>query len=115
MVPAVVITWLAALARNRAIDRQRQIGRRSFKPIDEAHEVPDEAEMLRRMQDILARGFPYLVAEIDGQVERLALDSAFGIEVQPHQVARIRTGPPRVRQRGRSARSRAPWAAPAWS
>lgn len=27
--------------------------------------------------------------EIDGQVERLALDSAFGIEVQPHQVARI--------------------------
>lgn len=27
--------------------------------------------------------------EIDGQVERLALDSALGIEVQPHQVARI--------------------------
>lgn len=32
------------------------------------YEVPDEAEMLRRMQDIIARGFPYLVAEIDGQV-----------------------------------------------
>lgn len=38
------ITWLAALARNRAIDRQRQLGRRSFKPIDEAQEVPDDAE-----------------------------------------------------------------------
>ncbi|PZO01458.1 MAG: RNA polymerase subunit sigma [Alphaproteobacteria bacterium] len=38
------ITWLAALARNRAIDRQRQIGRRSFKPIDDAHYVADGAE-----------------------------------------------------------------------
>jgi L-amino acid N-acyltransferase YncA len=31
-------------------------------------EVPDEAEMQRRMQAILESGFPYLVAERDGQV-----------------------------------------------
>lgn len=32
------------------------------------YDAPGEAEMARRMQDILAQGFPYLVAEIDGQV-----------------------------------------------
>jgi L-amino acid N-acyltransferase YncA len=31
-------------------------------------EPPALAEMLRRRADVLARGFPYLVAEIDGQV-----------------------------------------------
>src|SRR6188768_1709770 len=31
-------------------------------------EPPPLAEMLRRRADVLARGFPYLVAEIDGQV-----------------------------------------------
>lgn len=36
------ITWLAALARNRAIDRLRQVGRRSFSPIDDAEAVPDD-------------------------------------------------------------------------
>ncbi|CAN5273889.1 sigma-70 family RNA polymerase sigma factor [soil metagenome] len=38
------ITWLATMARNRAIDRQRQVGRRTTRPIDDANEVPDEAE-----------------------------------------------------------------------
>ena len=37
------ITWLAALARNRAIDRVRQVGRRSFSPIDDAGDVPDDS------------------------------------------------------------------------
>ncbi len=31
-------------------------------------EAPDQAEMLKRMQAILESGFPYLVAERDGQV-----------------------------------------------
>ena len=38
------ITWLATMARNRAIDRQRQVGRRTTRPIDDAHEVADGAE-----------------------------------------------------------------------
>ncbi|CAN5313085.1 sigma-70 family RNA polymerase sigma factor [soil metagenome] len=38
------ITWLATMARNRAIDRQRQVGRRTTRPIDDANEVPDDAE-----------------------------------------------------------------------
>lgn len=38
------ITWLATLARNRAIDRQRQVGRRISRPIDEAGDIPDDAE-----------------------------------------------------------------------
>jgi L-amino acid N-acyltransferase YncA len=32
------------------------------------YEVPDNAEMTRRMDDLTARGFPYLVAELDGVV-----------------------------------------------
>lgn len=38
------ITWLATMARNRAIDRQRQVGRRVTRPIDDAQEVPDDTE-----------------------------------------------------------------------
>lgn len=41
------------------------------------YEVPDEAEMLRRMQDTIARGFPYLVAEIDGQVAGYAYANTY--------------------------------------
>ena len=37
------------------------------------YEAPDQAEMLRRMQDVVARGYPYLVAQTaDG---RLAADA----------------------------------------
>jgi len=41
------------------------------------YDAPDEAEMLRRMQDILAGGYPYLVAELDGQVAGYAYASGF--------------------------------------
>ncbi|EAU41548.1 RNA polymerase sigma factor [Fulvimarina pelagi HTCC2506] len=37
------ITWLATIARNRAIDRVRQIGRRDEKDIDSALEVADDS------------------------------------------------------------------------
>ncbi|MGV8955086.1 MAG: sigma-70 family RNA polymerase sigma factor [Cypionkella sp.] len=72
------ITWLAALARNRAIDRQRQIGRRSFRTIDEANDVPDGAESsltsLVRGED--ARQLQACMSELDA-VHQAALRSAF--------------------------------------
>lgn len=45
------------------------------------YEVPDEAEMGRRMQDLLARGFPYLVAELDGQVAGYAYAGTYRTRV----------------------------------
>ena len=38
---------------------------------------PDSAEMARRHADIAAKGFPYLVAEIEGQVAGYAYASTF--------------------------------------
>ena len=38
---------------------------------------PDEAEMLRRMREVLAGGYPYLVAELDGAITGYAYASAF--------------------------------------
>ena len=38
------ITWLATLARNRAIDRQRQVGRRIQRPLEDAEDIADERE-----------------------------------------------------------------------
>jgi RNA polymerase sigma-70 factor (ECF subfamily) len=37
------ITWLAALARNRSIDRRRAGGTRETVPVEEAGEIPDSA------------------------------------------------------------------------
>ncbi|KAF1017495.1 MAG: Phosphinothricin N-acetyltransferase [Stenotrophomonas maltophilia] len=45
------------------------------------YEVPDEAEMLRRMRDMLDRGFPYLVAELDGQVAGYAYANTYRTRV----------------------------------
>jgi len=45
------------------------------------YEVPDAAEMLRRMQDIVARGFPYLVAVVDGQVAGYAYANTYRTRV----------------------------------
>lgn len=41
------------------------------------YEVPDEAEMRRRMDDIKGRGFPYLVAEVDGRVAGYAYANTY--------------------------------------
>lgn len=41
------------------------------------YEVPDQAEMARRMQEIVAGHFPYLVAECDGQFAGYAYASAY--------------------------------------
>jgi len=45
------------------------------------YEVPDTAEMLRRMQDIVARGFPYLVAIVDGRVAGYAYANTYRTRV----------------------------------
>ncbi len=50
------------------------------------YEVPDEAEMLRRMQDITGRGFPYLVAEVDGHVAGYAYANSFRSRAAYHWV-----------------------------
>ena len=72
------ITWLAALARHRAIDRQRQVGRRKHKPIDEAGEIVDDAESgldaLVRSDD--ARQLQGCMSELD-KTHQDALRTAF--------------------------------------
>lgn len=40
-------------------------------------DVPDEAEMARRRAEVLARGLPYLVAEVGGQVTGYAYANYF--------------------------------------
>lgn len=40
-------------------------------------ESPDDAEMMRRMADVVARGLPYLIAEVEGVVAGYAYASAF--------------------------------------
>ncbi len=45
------------------------------------YDIPDAAEMQRRMQDIVARGFPYLVAEVDGQVAGYAYANTYRTRV----------------------------------
>jgi len=72
------ITWLAALARNRAIDRQRQVGRRTSRPLDEAGEVADGGDsgldVLIRTDD--ARQLHECVSELETN-HQAALRSAF--------------------------------------
>ncbi|WNH51742.1 GNAT family N-acetyltransferase [Stenotrophomonas oahuensis] len=41
------------------------------------YEVPDATEMLRRMHDIVGRGFPYIVAIVDGQVAGYAYANTY--------------------------------------
>ena len=50
------------------------------------YDVPDEAEMSRRMQDITGRGFPYLVAEVDGHVAGYAYANSFRSRAAYHWV-----------------------------
>lgn len=42
-----------------------------------AYEPPSEAEMLEKMQGLLAQGYPFLVAEIDGRVAGYTYASAY--------------------------------------
>ncbi len=41
------------------------------------YDVPDAAEMLRRMRAVLEGGFPYLVAELDGEIAGYAYAGSF--------------------------------------
>ena len=41
------------------------------------YEVPDEAEMARRMDELLSRGYPYLVAELEGVFVGYAYASSY--------------------------------------
>lgn len=41
------------------------------------YDVPDEAEMLRRLRDITAAGYPYIVAEVDGEFAGYAYASSY--------------------------------------
>ncbi|RRU13551.1 GNAT family N-acetyltransferase [Stenotrophomonas sp. 278] len=41
------------------------------------YEVPDATEMQRRMHDIVSRGFPYIVAIVDGQVAGYAYANTY--------------------------------------
>ncbi|MCG8276976.1 GNAT family N-acetyltransferase [Stenotrophomonas sp. NLF4-10] len=50
------------------------------------YEVPDEAEMARRMDDIRARGYPYLAAELDGEVVGYAYAGSFRSRAAYHWV-----------------------------
>ncbi|HEX8471112.1 MAG TPA: sigma-70 family RNA polymerase sigma factor [Brevundimonas sp.] len=72
------ITWLATLARNRAIDRQRQVGRRSQRPIEDAEDIPDDREsgldaVLRSETSTRLDG---CISELEEQHQK-ALKSAF--------------------------------------
>jgi L-amino acid N-acyltransferase YncA len=41
------------------------------------YEPPDEAEMLRRLQAVVGAGYPWLVAEVDGEVAGYAYASSY--------------------------------------
>lgn len=45
------------------------------------YDAPDEAEMRRRMRGIVEAGYPYLVAEVDGQVAGYAYASSFRVRI----------------------------------
>ncbi|MGB3391997.1 MAG: N-acetyltransferase family protein [Stenotrophomonas sp.] len=50
------------------------------------YEVPDATEMLRRMDDTLARGYPYLAAELEGEVVGYAYAGGFRSRAAYHWV-----------------------------
>jgi len=71
------VTWLAAIARNRAIDRLRASGRpRPAEPIDAAHEVADER--------------PDALARLETREETARLDGCIG-ELEARQSSAIRS------------------------
>lgn len=50
------------------------------------YDVPDAAEMLRRMSAVLAGGYPYLAAELDGEVVGYAYAGSFRTRAAYHWV-----------------------------
>ena len=63
-------------------------------------EPPSLAEMQRRRADVLARGMPYLVAEIGGQGRglqlRVAVSGAAGLSLRARELGLCRPRAPRV-------------------
>ena len=75
------ITWLAALARNKAIDRLRSRGARPVETIDgEALEVPDpRASALDQLEDSDRRGqLSRCMEELEDRQSRAIRDAFFG-------------------------------------
>lgn len=75
------ITWLATIARNRAIDRRRQIGPRAHdRPVDEAVDIADEAPdalaLLHRSDD--ARRLAECLDELDGRTRGAIVTAFYG-------------------------------------
>ncbi|MFD1610761.1 sigma-70 family RNA polymerase sigma factor [Sphingomonas tabacisoli] len=63
------ITWLAAIARNAAIDRLRARGTRTMAPIEEAHDLADERPNAEFMlgQETEARRLHGCLSELPGR------------------------------------------------
>lgn len=50
------------------------------------YDAPDEAEMTKRMRNVIEGGYPYIVAELDGQVVGYAYASGFRSRAAYHWV-----------------------------
>lgn len=75
------ITWLAAIARNRAIDRRRAIGPRAFdRPVDEAMEIagdgPDALAAMERGDD--TRRLHDCLAALDARARGAIMAAFYG-------------------------------------
>jgi RNA polymerase sigma-70 factor, ECF subfamily len=71
------ITWLAAVTRNRAIDRLRRTGKATLAPIDDANEVADpaplaDAQLLADGDDRALKGCIETLDERDAEFIRSA-------------------------------------------
>jgi RNA polymerase sigma-70 factor (ECF subfamily) len=74
------ITWLAALARNRAIDRLRSAGGRTYAPVEEALQVADtrpSADTLIEKSQDTARLYT-CIDELDGRQSEAIRTAFFG-------------------------------------
>lgn len=75
------ITWLATIARNRAVDRRRSIGPRAFdRPVDEAMELadgtPDALALLERTDE--NRRLEECLGTLDARSRSAILAAFFG-------------------------------------
>ena len=75
------ITWLATIARNRAIDRQRAIGpRRGDAPVEEACGIADLSDdaLARLEKSDEARRLHACLGRLDGRSRRVILAAFYG-------------------------------------